>query len=73
MQRVREDSENSRIEAKKPILSFQSDDLPETGGKTLYLGNYGPIARNISFISTSISVTGTPTKLAEHFLYTLGL
>jgi hypothetical protein len=64
---IRVDAEKSRVDAKKPILSFQSDDYPGTGGNSLYLCNYGPIARNVSIKTTC----GTVLQ-SNHFLYTLG-
>jgi hypothetical protein len=62
-----EEAEKSRIEEKKPILSFQSDDYPGGDWNSLYLCNYGPIARNVSIITTC-----ELTQLSNLFLYTLG-
>jgi hypothetical protein len=50
---MRNDAEKQKIEAKKPILSFQID-FPCHGDdkgpipEPLYLKNYGPLARNLS-------------------------
>lgn len=60
------DAEKSRIETKKPIFSFQSDEIPSCPGKTLYLCNYGPIARNVS-----INIITSSQKSSKIFLYTL--
>jgi hypothetical protein len=62
-----DESNKSRIEAKKPIFSFQSDDLKICNGRSLYLCNYGPIARNVSI--TTICRTQPQKPL---FYYTIG-
>jgi hypothetical protein len=64
-----DESEKSRIEAKKPILSLQSDDDPASRWHGLYLCNYGPIARHVTVTYS----TSTQTRQASSlFMYTLG-
>jgi hypothetical protein len=63
------EAEKSRVDARKPILSLQSDDDPASKWHGLYLCNYGPIARHVTVIYT----TSTQTRQANSlFLYTLG-
>ncbi|MEN6442850.1 MAG: hypothetical protein ABFC71_03765 [Methanoregula sp.] len=57
----------TRKSAIKPVLSVQSDDYPRTGGKTLYLSNYGPVATRVTIKTRS---DGSPES--SFYLYTLG-
>jgi hypothetical protein len=63
-----DETEKSRVEAKKPILSFQSDDDPTSRWHGLYICNYGPIARHLAITVTSSIQTRPNSPL---FLYTL--
>jgi hypothetical protein len=64
---IRNDAEKSRIESKRPILSFQSSDYPGEAWHGLYLCNYGAVARNVSITTTCEGV-----QYSKLFLYTLG-
>jgi hypothetical protein len=57
----------TRKSAIKPVLSVQSDDLPSTGGKTLYLCNYGPVATRVT-----VKTGSAGSQLSSFYLYTLG-
>ena len=61
------EAEKSRIEAKKPILSLQSDDIPSPEGKTLYLCNYGPVATDVT-----VTTRCDKSSPSSFYLYTLG-
>jgi hypothetical protein len=72
---MRNDAEKQKIEAKKPILSFQID-FPCHGDdkgpipEPLYLKNYGPLARNLS-IDVKIVICNN-IEISKKFLHVMG-
>jgi len=58
-----------RVGSKKPFLSFQSSYSHSNPTESLYLCNFGPVARNLS-IATTTTTNNKPSKI---FLYSLGL
>ncbi len=73
---MRKSAEKQKIEAKKPILSFQID-FPCHGNKwgpvpePLYLKNYGPLARDIS-IDVKVICKDIDIPPSKKFLHIMG-
>jgi hypothetical protein len=75
--RMRKDAEKQRIEAKRPILSFQID-FPCHGStegpvpEPIYLKNYGPLARDLSIDIQIIYDNNNNSQPSKKFLHIMG-